>query len=134
MRNVQSTLLFKWFNEVWNKGDENAIDKLLTSDAKANGIIADDQPKGSEGFKLFFNDFRKQFHDIKIDVEDVIAQDEIETARTTVSAIHTDTGKKVTFSGMCMAKIKDGKIAEAWNNFDFLNMYQQLGQKLTAAV
>ena len=131
MRNPQSTLLYKWFDEVWNNGDESAIDKLMAHDAKANGILTEEQPKGAEGFKLFFNDFRSQFHNIKIDIEDVVSQDDIETARTTVSAVHTASGKEVKFSGMCMAKIEGGKIAEAWNNYDFLNMYQQLGQQLT---
>jgi len=131
MRNVQSTLLYKWFNEVWNKGDENAIDKLMTPDSDAHGILKEDQPKGAEGFKIFFNDFRNQFHDIKIDVEDVISQDDIEAARTIVNAIHTESKKPVTFSGLCMVRIADGKIAKAWNNYDFLNLYQQLGQKLT---
>jgi predicted ester cyclase len=26
-----------------------------------------------------------------------------------------------------MLRIKDGKIVEAWNNFDFMSMFQQLG-------
>ena len=130
MRNVQSTLLHRWFDEVWNKDDENAIDKLLTVDAEAHGILTEGQPKGAEGFKLFFKDFRSQFHDVKIDVEDVISQDDFESARTTVTAIHTETKKPVTFSGICMVRVEDGKIAEAWNQYDFLNLYQQLGQKL----
>jgi predicted ester cyclase len=131
MRNVQSTLLYKWFDEVWNKGDENAIDRLMTNDSKAHGILTEDQPKGAEGFKIFFKNFKNQFHDIKVHVDDVICQDDIESARTTVSAIHTETGKNVMFSGMCMVKVTSGKISEAWNNYDFLNLYEQLGQKLT---
>ena len=134
MRNLQSTLLHRWFEEVWNKDDENAIDKLMAHDSSANGILKDDQPKGAEGFKLFFRDFRSQFHDININVDDVICQDDIESARTTVSAVHTATGKKVTFAGMCMVKVADNKIAEAWNNYDFLQLYQQLGQQLSPAV
>lgn len=133
MRNVQTTLLYQWFDKVWNNGDENAIDELMTTHSPANGILPDDHPKGAAGFKTFFNNFRNQFHDIKIDVEDVVSEDDLESARTTVTAIHTESGKKVTFSGMCMVKIDQGKISEAWNNFDFLNLYQQLGQKLTAA-
>lgn len=131
MRNLQSTLLYRWFDEVWNKGDENAIDQLMTSDSKAHGIITENQPKGAEGFKIFFNDFKRQFQDIRIDIDDVISQDDIESARTTVSAVHTETGKRVTFAGMCMVRVADGKIAEAWNNYDFLNLYEQLGLKLT---
>ena len=131
MRNPQSTLLYKWFDEVWNKDNENAIERLMAQDSNAKGILTEDQPKGPEGFKLFFRDFRSQFHDVKIDVEDVICQDDIESARTTVTATHTATGKQVSFSGMCMVKVANNKIAEAWNNYDFLHLYQQLGQQLT---
>jgi len=130
MRNSKSTLLYKWFNEVWNDDNENAIEKLMTKDSYAHGILAEGQPKGAEGFKLFYNGFRSQFHNVKIDIDDVISQDDVESARTTVHAVHTATGKGVTFSGICMVRVQDGKIAEAWNNYDFLSMYEQIGQKL----
>ena len=132
MRNVTSTVLNKWFNEVWNSGNESAIDELMTQDAEAHGILAPGQPKGPEGFKQFFHSFRNQFHNIKIDVEDVVSQDDVESARTVVHAVHTPTGKEVTFEGICMVRVEDGKIAEAWNSYDFLSMHQQLGQKLTS--
>ncbi|MBD2700259.1 ester cyclase [Spirosoma sp. BT702] len=133
MRNTTATVLHQWFNKVWNDDDEAAIDKLMTSDSFAHGILTEDQPKGAEGFKLFFRDFRQQFSQVRVDVDDVICQDDMESARTTVNAIHTETGKPVSFSGLCMVRTKDGKIAEAWNNYDFLDLYQQLGQKLTPA-
>jgi predicted ester cyclase len=28
---------------------------------------------------------------------------------------------------MAITRIRDGKIVEAWNNFDFMKMYKQLG-------
>jgi predicted ester cyclase len=131
MRTVHTTLLYKWFDEVWNKGDENAIDALMTNESNAHGILTKEQPKGAAGFKLFYNNFKSQFHDINIDVKEVICQDDMESARTHVTAIHTESNKKVEFSGLCMVRVENGKIAEAWNNYDFLDMYQQLGQKLT---
>jgi len=131
MREATSTVLYKWFNDVWNNDDENAIEQLMTPDSSAHGIVPGSPLKGAEGFKAFFKDFRSQFQDIKIDIEDVVAQDDMESARTIVNAIHIATEKPVTFSGICMIRVKDGKIAEAWNNYDFLNMHQQLGQNLT---
>ena len=133
MRNARSTLVYKWFDEVWNKNNENAIDNLMANDSNHRGIMPEDQANGVAGFKIFFNDFRSKFHNIEIEVEDVISQDDIECARTVVTAIHTESKKAVKFSGMCMVKIADGKITEAWNNYDFLNLYQQLGQKLTVS-
>jgi predicted ester cyclase len=130
MRNPASTVLSSWFNEVWNNDDESAIDKLMQPDAVIHGIVAEGEPNGAEGFKKFFKDFKNQFRDIHIEVEDVVSQDDVETARTAVKAIDNGSGKMVNFSGICMAKIKEGKIAEAWNHYDFLNMHQQLGRKL----
>ena len=133
MRNARSTLVYKWFDEVWNKNNENAIDNLMANDTNHRGIMSEDQENGVAGFKIFFNDFRSKFHNIEIEVEDVISQDDIECARTMVKAIHTESNKAVIFSGMCMVRIAEGKITEAWNNYDFLNLYQQLGQKLTSS-
>lgn len=129
MRNVKSTLTYKWFEDIWNNGDEHAIDRLVSPGAKVHGI-ADQHLSGPEGFKTFYRDFKSQFHDIKMTVEDVVAQDDFEAARTTVNAIHTESNKPVTFTGMCMARIADGQVQEAWNNYDFLTMYQHLGQSL----
>jgi len=33
----------------------------------------------------------------------------------------------VTFTGISIARIEDGKIAEIWENYDALGMIQQLG-------
>jgi len=37
------------------------------------------------------------------------------------------TQKETKFTGMCIARVKNGKFVEAWNNFDFLTMHTQLG-------
>ena len=132
MRNTQSTLLYRWFDEVWNNGDKNAIDQILAADLEVHGLVMEPGQKGAEGFKTFYENFRKEFHNIVVNVEDSISEDDVQAVRATVNATHTASNKNVNFSGMCMARIEDGKIAEAWNNFDFLEMYQQLGQNLTA--
>jgi len=131
MRDVTTTLCYRWFHEVWNQNQEQTIDELLSPDSHAHGLNPDNEPKGIEGFKIFYNNFKGQFHDIYVDVLDVISQDDMEFAHTDVTAIHTETGKQVKFSGTCLVRIENGKIAEAWNHYDFLNMYQQLGQVLT---
>ena len=51
----QSTLTYRWFDEVWNQGIENAIDKYLDTDAVVHGIEGISEP-GPEGFKIFYQD------------------------------------------------------------------------------
>jgi predicted ester cyclase len=128
MRNVQATTSYRWFQEVWNNGRREAINDFLTEDVKAHGLYEDDVKQGIDTYRSFYDDFRKVLKDIHIDVEDVIVQDDVESTRCMVTAVDVASGKQVKFSGICHVRIRDGKIAEAWNNFDFLKMYQQLGQ------
>ncbi len=131
MRDTKSTLLNRWFEEVWNQNQEDSIDKLMTTNSHAHGILPPDQPNGAPGFKIFFRGFKEQFDNIRITIKDVIAQDDMECALTDVTAKHRETGKNVKFSGLCMVRVEGGKIAEAWNHYDFLDMHKQLGQVLT---
>ncbi len=133
MRNIKSTLLHRWFEEVWNQNQEDAIEQLMTADAVTHGIVAPDQPKGAAGFKIFYRGFREQFDNIHIVVKDVVAQDDMESALTVVTATDRASGKAINFSGICLVRVEAGKIAEAWNHYDFLDMYQQLGQVLMPA-
>jgi len=96
----------------------------------ASGIPDSEQPRGPEGFKQFFNGFRSMYKDINIEIEDVLSEDDLEAARLTVNAVHSESNSPVKFTGICMIRKEDGRIAEAWNNFDFLTMYQQSGMKL----
>ena len=40
------------------------------------------------------------------------------------------TNRRVAFEGFAMARAVDGQVIEAWNCFDFLGMYRQLGADL----
>lgn len=130
MKPIKKTVLFRWFNGLWNEGNTKIIDELMHADAVAHGITPSHLPPGGEGIKIFYADFTDQFDKIHIAVEHVVTEGDFEVARVSVEARHKYSRKMVSFPGLCMCRIHDGKIAEAWNNFDFLNMYQQIGMKL----
>ena len=130
MQKADATFLFRWFQEVWNQGKKNSIDELLAEDVIAHGLGPEGQLKGIEAFKKFYDDFREQLKNIRVDVEEAVCQDDMETALCHVTALDIATGKSVEFSGLCMVKIANGKIVQAWNHYDFLKMYQQLGYTL----
>jgi len=129
-------LLHRWFEEVWNKGRIEAIDEMAAPNVIAHGLV-DAQGKelvGREAFKTFWRQFRGAFPDIRVDVEDALVEGDKVMVRCAVRGTHrgegigiAPTGKPVTFTGMCVARITGGQMAEAWNNFDFLSLYQQLG-------
>jgi predicted ester cyclase len=127
MPDLNSTTLYKWFDQVWNKGRREAIDELASKDVIANGLGPDGRMHGVEAFKAFYDDFRSKLTNIKVTVEKVLTEGNMETALCNVTATDIASGKEVEFTGICMAKISEGKITEAWNNYDFLKMYEQLG-------
>lgn len=129
------SFLERWFEEVWNKGREEAIDEMSHPDSTGNGLVSPDGKEVGDraAFKEFYKSFRAAFSNIHIKVEDTVTEGDKTVARCLVTGIHSGeglgkppTGKPVKFRGMSMVRLKDGKIVESWNNFDFMTMYKQL--------
>jgi steroid delta-isomerase-like uncharacterized protein len=136
MSEENKALIRRWMEEVWNKGRVEAIDEMFAEEGVAHGLsdVSGQELRGPAGFKPFFQSFRDAFPDMQIIVEDTVAEDDKVAARCTVRGRHQGdtlgfaaTGQPAEFTGMCIVRVKDGKIVEAWNNFDFMAMFQQLG-------
>jgi steroid delta-isomerase-like uncharacterized protein len=136
MAQENEKVIRRWFDEVWNHGSEAAIDELFASDGVAHGLNdADGQPlRGPENFKVLQRAFLAAYPDLTITIEDTITEGDKIAARCTVRATHTGDGLGLTptnqpieFTGLTFVKIKDGQIVEAWNEFDFMKMYSQVG-------
>ena len=135
MRNKQSTLVYKWFEEVWNKGNEAAINQLLADKVIINGIKdVDETQDGHQGFIAFYKSFNHDFADINVVLHKVVSEDDYETCLCTLTAKHRSSATTVTLNGLSMIRIERDQIVEAWNHFDFLSMYQQLGYELVSKV
>ena len=136
MSEENKELVRRWFEEVWNKGRADAIDEMFDENGIAHGL-ADDPAnpiKGPNSFKPFHDVFRQAFPNMTIYIEDLIAEGDRVAARCSVRARHEGNfrGKAATqapveFSGIAIVRIENGKIVEAWNNFDFMTMYKQVG-------
>ena len=136
MSTESQDLIRRWFEEVWNKGREDAIDEMFAADGVAHGLTeeGDKTLRGPEQFKPFHRTFRSAFPDLEVVVEDTIAEGDKLAARCTVRGKHQSdslgfaaTGLSTDFTGITIVRIERGKIVEAWNNFDFMRMYKQLG-------
>jgi steroid delta-isomerase-like uncharacterized protein len=129
-------LLHRWFEEVWNRGRTEAIDELFAEDGIAHGLADESGAalRGPAAFREFQQKFRGAFPDIVVTVDETVAEGDLVAARCTVKAVHAGddlgfaaTKKPMEITGMAIVRIKEGKITEAWNNFDFMSMFRQLG-------
>ena len=136
MSEENKALIQRWFEEVWNQGNSKTIDELLDENGVIHGLMdANGQPvSGLKAFHDFHDQFRSAFSNLEISVDDVVAEGDRVVARCSVRGKHTGeslgfaaTNAPIEFEGIAIVRIKNGKIVEAWNQFDFLSMNKQLG-------
>ena len=120
-----------WFQEIWNEGREEAIDRLAAANFIAHGAPSLRSPAD---FKVLYRQFRQALSEIDVTVERTVTQGEFCAGYCRVKGRHTGDGfggaatnRVVKFDGVVMALVRDGRIVEGWNCFDFLSMYQQIG-------
>lgn len=90
--------------------------------------------QGPEGVKNRIQVYHTAFPDLQIAVEGVWSEADIVTTRWTMTASHlgvfrgyAPTRKSIRVTGITLHRLADGKIAEAWVNWDTLTLWQQLG-------
>ena len=136
MSEENKQILQRWFDEVWNNGRAEVIEELFDENGIAHGL-GDDAAhpiKGPSGYRPFYETFRHAFPNIVVVIKDMIAEGDKVAARCSVRAKHEGelmgraaTQAPVEFTGITIVRIDNGKIVEAWNNFDFMTMYKQTG-------
>lgn len=136
MSEENKALLRRWFDEVWNKGRADAIEEMFDEYGIAHGLSDDPSNpiRGPQNFRPFHTTFREAFPNMVIVIEDMIAEGDKVAARCSVRGRHEGdflekaaTQSPVEFTGIAIVRIANGKIVEAWNNFDFMTLHRQVG-------
>lgn len=135
MSKTPEALVRQWFDELWNEGREDAIDRLLAPHALVHGLpTPDGKPLvGPEAFRPFFKRFRGAFPDLHVTIDRVVRENDLVAAHCTVAGTHRgdtlglkSTGLRVTFTGICIVRADGQQLVEGWNVFDFLSCFQQI--------
>jgi steroid delta-isomerase-like uncharacterized protein len=129
-------LIRRWFEEVWNQGREATIFELCAEHGVGNGQTIDGSPiHGPEHFKQFWSALRAAFSSIHVEIHHTIEQGDLAIAHWTITMTHTGdfmglpaTERKITATGMSLQRFENGQIVEAWDNWDQLGAFAQLGE------
>jgi len=131
---ANKALIRRWFEEVWNQGREDLIEQLRAPDTLARGLGENNvESRGVEPFRAFYTNLRGAFPDLHVTLEDMIAEADKVSVRISMEGTHTGhilaavTGRRVKAGGIILVRIADGRIAEAWNQFDQLGILKQIG-------
>lgn len=122
----------EFFNAAWNRGDVETMKRLVESDSLDHSPMGTE--KGVESFLHVVMGFREAFPDVKLTIEDEIAEGDRVVHRWRLDGTSTKpfmgippTGKPTVFQGVTTVRIANGKIAERWAVLDMLGLLTQLG-------
>ncbi len=122
------------FDELWNTGNLPAAGELIASTYTHHDASTPDVGRGPESEKKRVTLYRTAFPDIRLSVEDIIAEGETVVARWSCRGTHegdlsgiAPTGKQFAIAGVSVMRFAGGKMVEGWINWDALGLMQQLG-------
>lgn len=122
------------FQEFWDQKNLAVADELLAANHADHTPGSPPLPPGPEGVKQFASFYFTAFPDIRITIEELVAEGDRVVTRWTARGTNSGslfgmpaTNKSATITGITIDRLAGGKIVETWTNFDNLGMLQQLG-------
>ncbi len=122
------------FEEVWNNKKIDAVDQLMAASYVHHDPQSPVTSSGIESYKQFVSHYLNAFPDLHFTIDDEVADEQTIVSRWTATGTHQGdlpgiprTGRKFSVTGITMARVKNGKFIESWNNWDTLGLMQQLG-------
>jgi steroid delta-isomerase-like uncharacterized protein len=116
-------LALRWMEEIWNQRREEVIDELMHEEAV--GHMEGGDVHGPAGFKAVCAAFLQALPDLRIAVEDSVAEGDSVVLRWRVTGTHRGeglgmppSGRAVEARGMSWFRIRDGRMIEGWDSWD----------------
>jgi predicted ester cyclase len=139
---ANKAIIGRWFTQFWGKTYDPAIvDELAAPDMLLQYSLHAPR-RGREDIKAFMGDFRRAFPDLNFQgAAELIAEGDYVVGRWQGGGTHTGpafgdfligslpaaTGRKMSFTGTTVLRVKNGKIAEEVGLDDGVTALQQLG-------
>lgn len=115
-------LIRQMIEEVWNRGDADAIERY-------------DAPHLHDEIKRHHAELMEAFSDVRVEVEDIIAEGDKVATRLMVSGTHDrgafagrpPSGERLAWGSFRFFRVADGRVVETWAMQDRLGLMEQLG-------
>lgn len=132
--NQQNKEIVRRVETAVNEQDDDLLAEIFAEDLEHHFHGGREEYSGIDEFREYLSEFHEAFPDGTISIEQMVAEDDEVAVRYTGSGTHEGefrgvppTGQEVELSGMRIARIEDGKIAEVWGQRDDLGQLVQLG-------
>jgi predicted ester cyclase len=120
--------------DAWSTGELERLDELVVADVVHHDPYDPNGADGLAGMKRTIERNRAAFADMRLTVEDQVAEGDRVVTRWRGEMTHTGdlggvaaTGRRVTTTGNTIDRFEDGKIVEAWRSTDTLGLLRGIG-------
>ncbi|MCI0626006.1 MAG: ester cyclase [Acidobacteria bacterium] len=121
-------------DEVWNRGNLSAIDEILATGYMHHDPASRNFGSGPVEYKKLVALYRSAFPDVLFTIENLVSEGDLVVTQWTARGTQrgevmgiAPTGRQVTVSGISIARVEQGRLAEQWVSWDALGMLRQLG-------
>ena len=122
----------RFVDEIFVQSRAETVDELLADDFVGHTWPSTGKPK--DDLKAAIGMARGALADVRFTIDDLIAEADRVAARITTSARQVGafmkippSGKRYEIEEIHVFRIRDGKVAEHWHQFDQMGLMQQLG-------
>ncbi len=129
---MSAAVVHRFFEEVWNQRRADAIADLIAPDGVCH--LDDGDMRGPDEFRdRQFAPMLAAFPDVRVTVDDTVADGDAVVVRWTATGTHTGdglgfaaTGRPVRLTGVSWIRVKDGKLGEGWQWSDMPAVFASL--------
>src|SRR5215208_5932554 len=131
----------RYLEEAWNQSNLEVIDEIFDRyiSHQPDGSVHE---RGPEDVKRFVGEFRSAFPDLRLIIEEQLAEGDKVVSRGTIRGTHqgefrgiAPTGEGMEIPGMAVFRFsEEGKVVESWDSYDQLSLMRQgIEQELRVA-
>ena len=131
-------LIERYYNDLWNTWNYSLADQLISASVKFHGSVGV-SVRGLDEFRDYMEMIRSVFPDFHNTIEETVAERDRVAARLTYRGTHlgpifgvAPTGRVITYGGLALFQIQDGKIVTGHVLGNVLELLHQLGITLAA--
>src|SRR5215207_7685754 len=131
----------RYLEEAWNQSNLEVVDEIFDRYVShlPDGSVLE---RGPQDVKRFVGEFRSAFPDLRLIIEEQIAEGDKVVSRGTIRGTHqgefrgmAPTGEEMAIEAMAVFRFsEEGKVVESWDSYDQLSlMRQSMEQELRMA-
>jgi steroid delta-isomerase-like uncharacterized protein len=120
--------------EAWGGGNLDVLDELVAEDYVGHEGSQPEPVRGRAALKALMASFREAIPDLTYEIEDQLAEGEKVATKWRGSGTQSGellgvpaTGRRVSFGGISIERVVDGRVVEDWSYWDVAGLMRQLG-------